>query len=213
MQQTKELFRVSRSLLRKSLLLTVCSPFIMLSATHAAPLGLPKSTAKIGYAIGAAYVSVDDPQTDKAGEWAGQPLNLIYTDWLVTDIRYWTSLYYLKANLDASNGTAGQDAERYGLRLSLEKSIRLTRSWAPWFGIGIDISKANYSVRHTVDEDGFLLETFPDRSETTAALVFSALSEWSVARDWSVGLKLEQSVPATGDISEFLTSVAILYRY
>jgi len=212
-RQPKELFRVPRLRLSKGVLLTALSPFILINSIHAAPLGLPKSTAKIGYAVGAAYVSVDDPQTSKTDEWASQPLSLIYTDWMVTDIRYWASLYYLKANLDATNKSAGQDAERFGVRFSLEKSIRLTQAWAPWFGIGIDVSKAEYSVRHTIDEEGFLLETFPDRSETTAAVVFSALSEWSLARDWSVGLKLEQSVPVTGDISEFLTSVAVLYRY
>ncbi|NOZ53764.1 MAG: hypothetical protein GXP08_11620 [Gammaproteobacteria bacterium] len=197
----------------KKRLTLACLSYIIINSVHAAPLGLPKSTAKVGYAIGAANVSVDDPETGSSTKWGVQPTSLIYTDWLVTDIRYWTTLYYLKTKLDASTDNTGQDATRFGVRFSLQKSLRLTHAWAPWFGIGIDVSRAQYTVRHTVDEEGFLLETFPDRSETTAAVVFSALSEWSLTRDWSVGLNFEQSLPITGDISEFLTSVAILYRY
>ena len=44
-------------------------------------------------------------------------------------------------------------------------------NWAPWLGLGLDLSRSDYSKRHTVDSDGFLLERFSDRDETGLGLV------------------------------------------
>ena len=181
--------------------------------SYAAPLGLPKNTAKIGYAVGAAYLSIDDPQGDTEDTWAAQPVNLIYTDWFVSDTRYWAQMFYYKTSLKADSTNIGQDVERYGLRFSVQKSARVIRSWAPWFGVGLDISQANYTLRHTKDLDGYLLDAFPDRSETGIALVFNLTSEWALVRDWNIAATFEQSVPANGDVWEFFAQLAVLYRY
>ena len=179
----------------------------------AAPLGLPQSTGKIGYSIGTSNISLDDPNGATKGDWAAQPLNLIYTDWLIRDIRQWIELYYYKASLEADDTNIGQNIERYGLRFSLQKTYRLTQAWSPWFGAGIDLSNNHFSTRHTKDSEGFLIETFDDRDETNLSLLINMLSEWSLQKDWTVGAKLEQSVPVSGDITEFTAAVTVLYRY
>jgi hypothetical protein len=179
----------------------------------AVPLGMPESTAKIGYSAGYVLVSVDDPDGDTETATGGQPAGLIYTDWLFGDFRHWTELYYYGANLDASTNKIGQDVKRYGLRFSLQKSFRLIEKWAPWFGLGLDVSQAKYTVRYTKTDDGFLDQKFDDRDEVAVSLLVNAVSEWSIARDWSVALKLEQSVPLSSDVTEFLVSGAVLYRY
>jgi hypothetical protein len=179
----------------------------------AVPLGLPESTAKIGIAGGAALVSVDDPDGDTETTTGVQPFGLVYTDWFVGDIRYWTEAFYYAAELDASSDKIGQDVERYGVRFSLQKSFRIIQAWAPWFGLGLDVSKIDYTLRHTKDNEGFLLQRFDDRSETGVSLLVNVVSEWPVGQAWSVGLKLEQSVPLSGDTTDFLASGILLYRF
>lgn len=179
----------------------------------AGPLGLPKNTAKIGYGLGASYISVDDPDGDTKDQISPLPLNVVYTDWLFGDVRHWTELYYYKTSLDSDASNIGQDIERFGIRFSLQKSFRLARSWSPWLGAGLDVSNAKYSKRHTKDIDGFLIQSFPDRSETDASLVLNMVSEWALQQNWSFGAKLEQSIPFSGDIMEFSATVIILYRY
>lgn len=174
---------------------------------------MPESTAKIGYSAGFVAVSVDDPDGDTESATGGQPAGLIYTDWLFGDIRHWTELYYYGATLDASSNKIGQDVKRYGLRFSLQKSFRLIEKWAPWFGLGLDVSQAKYTVRYTKTDDGFLDQKFDDRDEVAVSLLVNAISEWSIARNWSVAVKLEQSVPLSSDVTEFLVSGAVLYRY
>jgi hypothetical protein len=179
----------------------------------AVPLGMPESTAKIGYSAGYVVVSVDDPDGDTETATGGQPAGLVYTDWLFGDFRHWTELYYYGATLDASPNNIGQDVKRYGLRFSLQKSFRLIEKWAPWFGLGLDVSQAKYTVRYTKTDDGFLDQKFDDRDEVSVSLLVNAVSEWSIARDWSVALKLEQSIPLSSDVTEFLVSGTVLYRY
>lgn len=178
-----------------------------------APLGLPQSTGKIGYGIGTSNLSLDDPNGATADVWAAQPLNLIFTDWLIGDIRHWTEMYYYKTSLDADDSNIGQNIERFGLRFSLQKTFRLTQNWSPWFGAGIDLSNNHYDTRHTRDSDGYLIQAFDDRDETGVSLLLNALSEWSLQKDWTVGAKLEQSIPVNGDITEFTAAVTVLYRY
>ncbi|WP_455202466.1 hypothetical protein [Kaarinaea lacus] len=186
---------------------------LTIQCSIAAPLGLPKNTAKIGYGIGAGYVSVDDPDGDTKNNLTVLPFNFIYTDWLKGEIRQWTELYYYKTSLDADANNIGQDVERYGIRFSLQKSFRLARSWSPWLGVGIDVSNASYTARHTKDSDGFLIQSFPDREETDLSVLLNMISEWSLRQEWTIGAKLEQSIPTSGDIMEFSAVMTILYRY
>jgi len=191
--------------------LVLLSVLVVRSADAA--LGLPENTAKLGYAMGTAYVSVDDPAGNTAKEWTSQPLTLIHTDWLIRDIRYWSELFYYKAVLDPSASKVGQNVEQSGLRFSLQKSLRVTRLWAPWFGVGIGASSVTYTTRHTVDSDGFLLAAWPDREQTSIALLLNIVSEWPLTRNWDIGAKLEQTIPIDGDISESSALIMLLYRY
>jgi hypothetical protein len=174
---------------------------------------MPQSTAKIGYAAGAVHLSVDDSKGDTSDDWAILPITLIYTDWLMRDIRFWTDFYYYETDLDASTRNVGQNVERYGLRLSLQKSLRVSPLWAPWFGIGLDVSQTQYSDRHTVDEEGFLLERYADRDETAVSLIVNVLSEWSLTKKWSAGVKLEQAIPINADITDSRAYAVVLYKY
>lgn len=193
------------------ILVTYC--LLVPSFCLSAPLGLPRNTGKIGYSIGTSNLSLDDPNGNTTDVWAAQPINLIYTDWFVSDIRQWTELYYYKTSLDADASNIGQNIERVGVRFSLQKTFRLTQSWSPWFGAGFDLSNNHYDTRHTRDLDGYLIEAFEDRDETSFSLLLNALSEWSLQKNWTVGAKLEQSIPVDGDITEFTAALTVLYRY
>lgn len=193
--------------------MVVACGLLIPSFCSSAPLGLPQNTGKIGYSIGTSNLSLDDPNGATADVWAAQPLNLIYTDWFIGDIRQWTELYYYKTSLDADDSNIGQNIERVGLRFSLQKTFRLTQTWSPWLGAGFDLSSNHYDTRHTRDSEGYLIEAFDDRDETSFSILLNALSEWSLQKDWTVGAKLEQSVPVNGDITEFTAAVTVLYRY
>jgi len=178
-----------------------------------APLGLPDNTAKIGYGISYAYIQVNDPDGDTDPEWTVQPVNLIYTDWLFGDIKQWTEVYYFDSSLDASSTDIGQNISSAGVRFSLQKSFRVTTSWSPWLGVGVSVSSTQYTARHTVDSDGYLLQQYDDRDEFGVSLLINFVSEWVLGKEWSVAAKLEQSIPLSDDITQFSAMAVLLYRY
>lgn len=197
----------------KNVCLVTLLLFLLPHTVYAAPLGLPKSTAKIGYGVGGAHVSVDDPNGNTEEKWGVQPFTLVYSDWLFSDIRHWSELYYYETSLDSSSTNVGQDVERTGFRVSLQKNFRVGKSFSPWIGGGLDVSQVQYSVRHTKDNEGFLDTQFGDRDEVAVSFVFNVMSEWSLMRDWSIGAKLEQSIAVESDISDTLATINLLFRY
>ena len=188
--------------------------FIVSFSTYGAALGHPQRTSMLGYSIGAALVSVDDPEGNTKASWTLQPITLIYTARVWSNsIRYWSELYYYRAKLDADLTKIGQNAERYGTRLSFQKSLPVSPKLSVWFGAGMDISRAKYTTRHIVDNDGFLIKAYPDREETTLSAVINVASEWFATPSWAIGAKLEQSIPFDGHIKESTAAVTLLYRY
>lgn len=174
----------------------------------------PQRTSMIGYSIGAASISVDDPAGDTDAVMSLQPITLIYTARLWSSMRYWSEFYYYQSTLDADLNKIGQDFQRYGIRLSLQRSLQVTPQWSLWIGAGLDTSHVRYTSRHMVDDEGFLLRTYPDRDGMTTAAVINILGEWSFSSVWTIGAKLEQSFPGSGDIKKSsLTAVTLLYKY
>ena len=182
------------------------------AGAQAAALGQPLRQSMVGYALGAVSVSVHDPDGETAETWAFQPVTLIYSARLASGIRYWSELDYFQTSLDASSTRVGQDVKQLGLRLSLQKSLPVSPAWVTWLGIGLGARHTAYSNRHTVDADGFLLARFADRRQTRAEAVLNFVSEWSLSRDWRLGLTLEQALAANTQ-GQTRGLLALLYRY
>lgn len=186
---------------------------LLSSELHAAALGLPENTARIGYAAGMPRLSVDDPAGSTKAKFGLQPVTLIYTDWMRSgSMRYWLEAYYAHAMLDSGPTEIGQDVSRVGLRAALQRNIRVG-AWSPWLGLGLDVSQYRFSRRHTEDSEGFLLTAYPDRSATGLGLVAHVMSEWAIAREWDVHAKLEQVFAVSGGVNDTGVSLGVLYRY
>lgn len=209
---------VSSSIGNRRRLNIVCLALTLLASIVFRPafadaLGLPESTAKLGYALGGVYVSVDDPVNKTGGQWATMPVTLIHSDWLFKDVRYWSEVFYYNTKLDAHVNEVGQDVEHYGLRFSLQKSLRVSHAWAPWFGVGIGVSHVAYTTRYTVDSDGYLLAVYPDRKQTSIAFLLNVVSEWPLTPKWDIAAMLEGAIPVDGDIKTYSALISLLYRY
>ena len=122
-------------------------------------------------------------------------------------------MYYFDTSLEATSTDIGQNISSFGVRFSLQKSFRLTKSWSPWFGAGVDVSSTKYSARHTMDSEGFLLQQFDDRDEIGVSLLVNFVSEWVLHKEWSFAAKLEQSIPLSDGITQFSAMAVLLYRY
>ena len=183
------------------------------SYASAAAIGLPERTARLGYAAGPVLLSADDPDGDTAVEWGAQPFAVIHTDWFLRGTRYWAELYYQEAVLDAAPDEVGQDVGQYGLRFSVQKDLAVVPGWRTWFGGGVDLSRIRQTKRHVVDNSGFLLERFPDRTSTGVGVVLNAVGEWSLTQHWDIGAKVEQLLPVGDGVTATSFAIVVLYTY
>lgn len=173
---------------------------------------MPLPTARLGFAVGLANVSVDDPVGETANEWLIRPVNLIYTNELLSSRRYWLEAFYQDAVLSASQNKIGQQIKQLGLRASLQQRLGADRIGYSWLGAGLQLSNDRFVNRHTVDSAGYLAQSYPDRSGGQAAFLVSYVLERKIYnRD--VAFKLEKSVPFSDGVSEFTLAVTLLFDF
>lgn len=193
--------------------LLILATWLLTGKAWAVAIGMPEERARWGYGLGVAHVTVDDPDAASGSEWALRPLNLVYTDRWRYDSRYWGEAFYQETALDAGVGQAGQEIKQYGVRLSLQKKLVLTPAIVPWLGGGVQLSHNQFHNRHTVDSDGYLVDSFPDRNEVQASLLLNLMVEQRLNRNWDLAAKLEQVVPLAEGVSEFVIAAVLLYHY
>ena len=195
------------------ILLATLLGLLLNSTVLATAIGLPEeNTARIGYLVGLTHFAVDDPDGPAESVVDMLPITLVYTNWLPRNWRYWAEAYYSATSLKGNAGDIQQDVSRVGVRFALQHHLHVGRS-SFWRGAGLDVSRNEYTSRYSVDNDGFLLNTYADRTDTAWGLNVQIISEWPVAKDWDLAAKFEHIFPLSGGITESTFSAGILYRY
>ncbi len=197
--------------LKRIALITIAMLLIPVLA-DGATLGLPETTARIGYAAGPAYVSIDQANSARNSTWATAQ-SLIYTDWFMAGTRYWAALRYGQADLDGTVSKIGEHMTFYGARVSIQDNVRFAPGFSPWVGAGLDVSVRRHTRRYTVDSDGYLAEQFPEQTTRSAGLVLNAIQEWAVGRTFHVSASVEQLIDIAERFRETTLAAAILYRF
>ena len=185
----------------------------LLSTNTNAALGLPETTARLGYSAGVARLDVDDPGGNTQSVYAVQPIKFIYTDWWKHGNRFWFELFYQEASLKAEENLIGQHFKRSGVNLLVQKNFLYNSVIRPWIGIGAGVSLAEYEKRHTMDDEGYLLDSFSNRKTGSVGILFSVVNEWQISRESTVGGSFLQRIPTNNAITESLFSIYYLVRY
>jgi hypothetical protein len=67
-------------------------------------------------------------------------------------------------------------------------------------------------INSIVKNDGFLLTVSLDREETSFAGVINIMTQRSLSCNWTIGAKLETSIPLEGRIEKSLAAVTLPKR-
>src|SRR3990172_1734705 len=160
--------------------------------------------SRMGYGVSLRQLTVEDPDGDVPAKTDFVFLNLYYFDEYSRDTRYYVEFSLLDTDIDAEGNKIGQDIASTGIRTSFQKRLRLGRSFKPWVGAGAGIFQEEFTQRHTIDSDGFLLNTFPDRDSTHLVLSVDAGNEWQINDNFDLGVRLLYGLPlddGTGGVS------------
>ena len=127
--------------------------------------------------------------------------------------RFWSEVYYQEGTLDPTSKEIGQAIKRVGARLSIQSHLNLALPGKPWFGVGLQVEQENYSLRHTVDEYGFLLQTYPDRETLAVSVLVDAATEWRLSRRWDLSGKAAYAIPVNNGIAELAFAAVFLFSF
>lgn len=157
-----------------------------------------QADTKYGAGLIKGSYSVEDPDgsTDSASETAvvgimAMPMNRNFPAW-----RYWFQLGHNSFDLDAGVNEVGQDVTTTSLEAQIHRGFNVSSEFKPWLGVGLGVSLSDYEGRFTIDSDGFLADTYEDRSETNMFLVLNTgAASKKLDGGFHIGVSLSQKVP------------------
>lgn len=187
--------------------------FLLMSNVYAAAIGEFSSSGRIGYAVATPVLFVNDPDGETQEAYTLLPFDFIYTNRWSGAQRFWTEVYYQENTLNPTTHEIGQAITRLGARFTLQSRLNLLLPGKPWFGVGLQIAQENYSLRHTIDEEGFLLEAYPDRDTLAVSMLMDAATEWRLSRRWDVGAKGMYALPINDGAAELSVAAVFLYSF
>jgi hypothetical protein len=165
----------------------------------------------VGMLLGASAASVDDPDGHTQTGAAVDVLNVMTTVAAGRDQRWMGQLFHQTVRLDADVNAIGQDITTSGATMAWQYRWRISRAWKPWIGGGLGLAHDSFRARHLVDQDGFLVRRYPDRTEETVSVVVNTSTELARVGAWEVGLHVQYGVPVTGSLSRLSVGVMVLY--
>ena len=175
-------------------------------------IGLPPTTVQFGFGTNLNLVSVNDRQGDTDSQFSAQSGSIYVTDWFLGETRYLGELYISKYLFEAEGNKTGEQVDSKGARFSVQYHGQHNKYFAPWYGVGIDISRTDFTKRHKVDSDGFLVREYDDLNKGSFNLIFNMMQSWSISADVDLGAKLEYSVPLGQTVNGFSASMLIIFR-
>lgn len=178
-----------------------------------AAIGSSESTARVGVGVTLSTLSVEDPNGDTSNKTALQPFNFVYADDFSLGVRYWAEGFYQAATLPASSNQIGQDVERYGLRLSLQRKLKTSPKFDLWGGLGVHAAMDDFSKRYTKDGEGYLLQLYGDRSSNHFGIQGELVAEWKFKPRWDIAAKAMYAIPFGDGVNDFSVGAFFLFGY
>ena len=164
------------------------------------------------YSAGVSILTVDDAESDTLGSTSGfSPFSLAYSDRVHRDTRYVVELFQGGGTISSSSRLVGQKVSYQGIGIGYQQRFRVTRTFKPWAGAGLEYVATEYRDRHMVDSDGFLQQRFSNRQEDGVNLALQAASYWDWNRDWRVGINTKLSHPLSKDLRIFHVGLSVVY--
>ena len=169
------------------------------------------SANKVGYSPSYVAYEITDPDgsTDSVSEFV--PVSGVLVWKLTKKTRLWSQYSFLDAEIDSSETDIGQDIVSHEIVVNYQKQFALSRSFKPWFGLGLGFNSAEFTSRHTVDQDGFLDQVFEDRDEAFASIHANMSYEWEINNQVSFGLNADISVTNADAFDGFKIGAVLLY--
>jgi len=127
--------------------------------------------------------------------------------------RLLTQLVYYDFKLDASSTDIGQRIDGYSFTGIYQKKFRLTRRFKPWFGIGMSANYYEITSRHTVDADGYLLTSHPNRKTDSLSYIINAGYTHEMSDAWDIDFNVNYVSPFDKGLEYISATGTLIYNF
>ncbi len=173
--------------------------------------GYAKDEIRYGWSPSFVALSIDDPDgnTNSSSELQLLGGTVIYP--LSRSTRTLVSLSLYDFELDAGVNKIGQGVESLSIAGSYQWKFKMSRKFKPWLGVGLNINMDELTNRHTIDQDGYLAQTYTDREETSIGINLGASHEWDISDGILMGLNIEYLIPLGESLEGFKIGMSLYY--
>jgi len=171
-----------------------------------------KSLTQLGFGTKLSHVSVDDDigQTDSII--SAQALSVFFTNQFIKGTQYLSEVHISNYAFEADASHVGQEVNQLGVRFTVQKQQKFFQDFLPLVGVGFELSSASYKKRHSVDNDGFLVNQYDNTSELNFGILFNILKKWKINSEIDVAAKLEYSLPVAQAVNRISFGFIIFFQ-
>jgi len=126
------------------------------------------------------FYQVDDPAGKTEVSTDFHLMNFYGTYEIGRDKRIWTELGKKEFDYPSSSSAPGMSVKTTDLALQYQVRYRASKNFKPWFGAGLGFADSEYKNRHIVDNNGYLFESFDDRSGKDMSVILTAMSDFEM---------------------------------
>ncbi len=171
------------------------------------------SSRQLGYAFGYNRLDIQEPGGSTVPVTAAHGVNLLFASRLPQQHRLWLNAHLQALDIDADSDRTGQHVRQTGLGIYLQRRVLLPGAAALWTGIGGDLSSIEYTHRHLVDDEGYLIQTLPPRKQRRARFAINGVAQFKFENDLEGGVKLEHIFDSGSGLQETSLAAVLLMRY
>ena len=201
----------------KKLVFYLMTGLVLLSVCQSA---VGKGKTRYGLGLNVASLSVDDPEGDNTGSGSTESEVVTYFSGIMTTpinrnnqtLRLWYELKYRRFSLEPTTVAVGQDVRSLSVSVTAQTAWSTQNIGAYWVGVGGELGFDEFTNRTTVDQDGFLAQSFSDRKETNIGLLLNAgLNSRKTKGGYFVGLNVNSHVSLTDGIDGVSMTAFVLW--
>jgi len=164
-----------------------------------------------GYGVSVGEYQVNDPDGQTQPTSDDSIVHILYMNQMSRDKRWYAEYYQITVEYEAQANYIGQEVKTKGVNLAFQKRFSFTRSIRPWFGFGVNLTSNEFTKRHTVDEDGYLVQSYDDRSDETLSLLIDAAFDIDLTDDLSLDVRLQHTEPFSDSVISNTITFILFY--
>lgn len=165
---------------------------------------------RFGASLDFVRIDIDDPDGNTSDE-DDVSLGAVVTYAVDNNWQLRGDLFYREFDFDYGADFVGQHVESYGVSVMLQRSIGSAMFMKPYLGVGLTLSKDEYTDRAILADDDYIDTNFRDRNSDSIGFLIGGGIMFPLFEESRIGVAVNYQMPMNDGVNWFGTSLFFLY--